>query len=55
MTKRDDRSYFDKWYRDPGHRVSSRMTLELKVRLALATALSATCWMVIRSGWRLKS
>lgn len=38
MTKRYDRSYFDKWYRDPGHRVSSRMTLELKVRLALATA-----------------
>jgi ABC-2 type transport system permease protein len=25
------------------------------VSVALATALSATCWMVIRSGWRLKS
>lgn len=38
MTKRYDRAYFDKWYRDPHHRVGSRMTLELKVRLALATA-----------------
>lgn len=36
--KRYDRAYFDKWYRDPGHRVSSRLALELKVRLALATA-----------------
>jgi SAM-dependent methyltransferase len=33
-----DRAYFDKWYRDPRHAVTSRHELERKVALALATA-----------------
>jgi SAM-dependent methyltransferase len=33
-----DRSYFDKWYRDPKHGVSSRPALQRKVALALAVA-----------------
>lgn len=38
MTKTYDRAYFDKWYRDPRHRVHARGALERKVRMALATA-----------------
>lgn len=38
MTKRYDRDYFDKWYRNPKHAVSSRHELERKVALAVATA-----------------
>ena len=38
MTKTYDRAYFDKWYRDPKHKVLSRQTLELKVRLAITVA-----------------
>src|SRR6185312_5062331 len=34
--KRYDRAYFDKWYRDPRHAVSSRQQLERKVALAVA-------------------
>jgi len=33
-----DRAYFDKWYRDPRHAVTSRHELERKVAMALATA-----------------
>jgi SAM-dependent methyltransferase len=33
-----DRAYFDKWYRDPRHAVTSRQQLERKVALALAAA-----------------
>lgn len=38
MQKTYDRSYFDKWYRDPHHSVSSRHALERKVALTLAVA-----------------
>lgn len=38
MQKNYDRSYFDKWYRDPKHSVSSRHALERKVALAVAVA-----------------
>jgi len=31
-----DRSYFDRWYRDPGDRVATRESLERKVRMAVA-------------------
>ena len=33
-----DRSYFDRWYRDPGDRVATRESLERKVRMAVALA-----------------
>lgn len=33
-----DRAYFDKWYRDPRHAVTSRHELERKVALAVAVA-----------------
>jgi len=36
--KRYDRAYFDKWYRHPRHAVKSRLELERKVALAVATA-----------------
>ncbi len=38
MPKTYDRAYFDKWYRDPKHKVMSSQTLQRKVRMALATA-----------------
>lgn len=38
MPKVYDRAYFDKWYRHPGHSVSSKRELERKVALAVATA-----------------
>ena len=38
MVKIYDRAYFDRWYRDPTHRVSSRHALARKVALALAVA-----------------
>jgi len=38
MPKAYDRAYFDKWYRDPRHAVSSRQQLERKVALAVAVA-----------------
>jgi SAM-dependent methyltransferase len=31
-----DRSYFDRWYRDPDHRVATRESLERKIRMAIA-------------------
>ena len=33
-----DRSYFDRWYRDPDHRVATRESLERKIRMAIALA-----------------
>jgi SAM-dependent methyltransferase len=33
-----DRSYFDRWYRDPTDRVATRDSLERKVRMAIALA-----------------
>ncbi|HEV8267055.1 MAG TPA: class I SAM-dependent methyltransferase [Thermoanaerobaculia bacterium] len=36
--KRYDRAYFDKWYRNPRHAITTRSYLERKVHLALATA-----------------
>lgn len=38
MQKAYDRSYFDKWYRDPKHSVSSRHALARKAALAIALA-----------------
>jgi SAM-dependent methyltransferase len=38
LQKKYDRSYFDKWYRDPKHSVRSRHALERKVALAVAIA-----------------
>lgn len=38
MTKRYDKSYFDKWYRDPGSRMWARADVERKVRMALGVA-----------------
>ena len=36
--KRYDRSYFDRWYRDPKDRVATRQSLERKVRMAISLA-----------------
>jgi SAM-dependent methyltransferase len=36
MTKRYDKHYFDHWYRDPRARVSTRESLERKVRMAIS-------------------
>lgn len=33
-----DRSYFDRWYRDPSDRVATRESLERKVRMAVSLA-----------------
>ncbi len=64
-----DQSYFDKWYRDPVHRVSSRASARRKAALALAvaeyylerpvrTVLDIGCgeghWQPILTGWRPK-
>jgi len=38
VRKTYDRSYFDKWYRDPRHSVSSRQALQRKAALALSVA-----------------
>jgi SAM-dependent methyltransferase len=38
MTKSYDRAYFDRWYRDPTDRVSTRHSLERKVRMAVSVA-----------------
>lgn len=38
MPKRYDRDYFEKWYRDPKHAVTSAAALRRKVALAVATA-----------------
>lgn len=38
MAKIYDRAYFEKWYRDSRHAVSSRRELERKAALAMATA-----------------
>ena len=38
MTKRYDKAYFDKWYRDPASRMWARADVERKVRMALAVA-----------------
>ena len=38
MTKTYDRAYFDRWYRDPQHAVSSAPELQRKVALAVAVA-----------------
>jgi SAM-dependent methyltransferase len=38
MNKVYDRDYFERWYRDPRHAVSSRHALERKVALAVAVA-----------------
>lgn len=38
MGKRYDQGYFDRWYRDPAHRVKSPLVLERKVALAVAMA-----------------
>ncbi len=38
MPKQYDRAYFDRWYRDPRHRIGSRADLERQVLLALALA-----------------
>lgn len=38
MRKHYDRDYFEKWYRDPKHAVTSAAALRRKVRLAVATA-----------------
>jgi SAM-dependent methyltransferase len=43
MQKRYDREYFDKWYRDPRHAVSSRQVLARKVALAVAVAEYYLC------------
>jgi len=37
-TKRYDRRYFDRWYRDPRHAVKSPLVLERKVRMVVALA-----------------
>ena len=36
MTKRYDKHYFDHWYRDPHDRVSTRESLDRKVRMAIS-------------------
>ena len=38
MPKHYDQAYFDRWYRDPGHRVKSPLVLERKVAMTLAMA-----------------
>ena len=38
MTKRYDAAYFERWYRDPRHRVKSPLVLERKVRMTVAVA-----------------
>lgn len=38
MTKSYDQAYFDRWYRDPRHRVRTTATLRRKVTLAVAVA-----------------
>jgi len=38
VSKVYDRAYFDRWYRDPRHAVTSRQVLERKVALAVAAA-----------------
>lgn len=43
--QRYDRAYFDKWYRNPAHRVKSRVELERQVRFVL----SAAEWVLGRS------
>lgn len=43
MQKTYDRDYFDKWYRDPRHAVSSRQVLTRKVALAVAAAEYYLC------------
>jgi SAM-dependent methyltransferase len=35
-TKTYDRAYFERWYRDPRHRVATRESLERKVRMAVS-------------------
>jgi SAM-dependent methyltransferase len=42
-SNRFDRGYFDKWYRDPRHAVSSRQVLARKVALAVAVAEYYLC------------
>lgn len=37
-TKTYDRAYFERWYRDPQDRVSTRESLERKVRMAVSVA-----------------
>ena len=38
MTKRYDQAYFDRWYRDPAHRMWARADVERKVRMVLGVA-----------------
>jgi SAM-dependent methyltransferase len=38
MKKPYDQAYFDKWYRDPAHRVKSPLVLERKVKMVVAVA-----------------
>ncbi len=38
MSKRYDQDYFDRWYRDPRHRVKSPLVLERKVAMTVAMA-----------------
>lgn len=38
MTKRYDEAYFNRWYRDPRHRVTTPAGVRRKVRLALGVA-----------------
>jgi SAM-dependent methyltransferase len=38
MTKRYDRTYFDRWYRDPGTRMWSRAAVARKARMVLGIA-----------------
>ena len=38
MSKRYDEDYFQRWYRDPRHRVKSPLVLERKVAMAVAMA-----------------
>jgi SAM-dependent methyltransferase len=38
MSKQYDQGYFDRWYRDPRHRVKSPLVLERKVAMTVATA-----------------
>ena len=38
MTKQYDQAYFDRWYRDPRHRVATPASVRRKVRLVLGIA-----------------
>ena len=38
MTKRYDRAYFDRWYRDPARRIWAKADVERKVRMVLGIA-----------------